>query len=99
MRQARVALLLGVVGLLAWPLSYAWIPSAGNNPDWIGVLVPVAEWGAIACAIAAIWLGNRSRRGTPGSRAGIWAPRAGWLTLGLMAIAAFVIFPAVYREQ
>jgi hypothetical protein len=97
-KQARVGLILGLVGLLVWPLSYAWIPSAGHNPDWIGWLVPVAEWGAIACAIAAIWLGRQSRRAGVKSLAAIWAPRVGWLTLGLMAVFAFVIVPAFYRE-
>jgi hypothetical protein len=97
-QQARLALCLAVVGLLVWPLSYAWIPNAGNNPPWIGVLVPLAEWGAVACAIAAIWLGTRSRRAGLTSSPATWAPRIGWLTLGLMAIAAFLVFPALYRE-
>jgi hypothetical protein len=81
-----------------WPLSYAWIPNAGNNPGWIGLVVPVAEWGAIGCAVGAIWLGIRSRRAGVTTLAATWAPRVGWLTLGLMAIAAFLIFPALYRE-
>src|SRR5215210_950830 len=98
MLRARIGLSLGVVGLLVWPLSYAWIPDAGHNPDWIGWFVPIAEWGAIACAIAAIWLGIRSRRAGLTSVAATWAPRLGSLTLGLMAIAAFLIFPALYRE-
>lgn len=98
MLRARFGLLLGVVGLLVWPLSYAWIPNAGHNPDWIGWVVPMAEWGAIACAIAAIWLGVRSRRTGVTSLATIWAPRVGWLTLGVMSISAFLIFPAFYRD-
>jgi hypothetical protein len=97
-QQARLALFLGIVGLLVWPLSYAWIPTAGNNPDWIGVVVPIAEWGAVACAIGAIWLGLRSRHAGVTSLAARWAPRVGGLTLGLMAIAAFLIVPAFYRE-
>ena len=98
MQQALFALCLAVVGLLVWPLSYAWIPNAGHNPPWVGVVVPLAEWGAIACAIGAIWLGTRSRRAGPTSAAAIWAPRVGWLTIGLMAVAAFVLFPVLYRE-
>jgi hypothetical protein len=96
MDQPRLAFVLGVVGLLVWPLSYAWIPTAGRNPYWVGVLVPVAEWGAIACAIAAIWLGNRTRRASPTALGAVWAPRLGWLTLGLMVIA-FVVVAATYR--
>jgi len=97
-RQDRLAFLIGVVGFLVWPLSYAWIPNAGHNPDWIGVLVPIAELGAIACAIGAIWLGTRSRRAGLTSLAARWAPRIGWVTLGLMAVTAFAIAPALYRE-
>jgi hypothetical protein len=97
-RQARLALFVGVIGLVVWPLSYAWIPNGGHNPDWIGWIVPVAEWGAVACAVIAIWLGIRSRRAGVTSLAAIWAPRVGYLTLGLMAIAAFGIAPAFYRE-
>ena len=97
MRQANVGLVLGVIGLFAWPLSYAWIPNAGNNPGWIGMVVPLAEWGAIVCALGAIWLGTRSRHAGLTSLAAIWAPRIGWLTFGLMAVAAFVIFPVLFR--
>lgn len=98
MLQARLALVLGIVGLLAWPFSYAWVPNAGHNPAWVGWLVPIAEWGAVACAIGAIWLGRRARRDGVSSLAATWAPRIGWLTLGLMAFSAFVVFPALYRE-
>lgn len=94
--RPRLALVLGVVGLLAWPFSYAWIPSAGSNPDWVGIVVPAAEWGAITCAIAAIWLGTRARRTWPLAFGAIWAPRVGGLTLGLMAIT-FLVVAATYR--
>jgi len=96
MNQPRLALVLGVVGLLVWPLSYAWIPSAGRNPDWVGILVPAAEWGAIGCAIAAIWFGTRARRTSPFAFGAVWAPRLGGLTLGLMAIT-FLVVAATYR--
>jgi hypothetical protein len=98
MRPDRFALALGIVALFAWPLSYAWVPTAGHNPDWIDWVVPLAEWGAIACAVGAIWLGLRSRRAGMRSLAATWAPRVGLLTLGLMAISAFLVFPAFYRD-
>ena len=69
------------------------------SPKAAWVVVPVAEWGAVACAIGAIWLGIQSRRAGVTSLAAIWAPRVGWLTLGLMAVAAFLIAPALYRES
>lgn len=61
-RRARLALWLAVIALLLWPLSYAWVPLAGRNPDWILVLVPVAEIGSLLLAISAIWIGARARR-------------------------------------
>ncbi len=96
MTKARAALALGIVGLVVWPLSYAWIPSAGSNAAWIGVMVPIAEWGAIGCAVAAIWLGIRARRSEVASPGATWAPRIGWLTLGLMAIS-FLVVASLYR--
>lgn len=96
MNRPRRALILGVIGLLVWPLSYAWIPTAGKNPGWIGVVVPVAEWGAISCAIAAIWFGIQARRASPRAPGAVWAPRLGWLTLGLMTMT-FLVAAATYR--
>lgn len=94
--KARTALALGVVGLVVWPLSYAWIPSAGGNPAWIELMVPIAEWGAIGCAVAAIWLGTLERRSQSASTGATWAPRVGWLTLGLMTIS-FIVISSLYR--
>lgn len=93
---ARLALALGVVSVLLWPLSYAWLPAAGRNPDWILILVPVAELGALGCAIAAIWLGLRARRSGLASRGAIWGPRLGGLTLVLI-VGGFVVASALYR--
>jgi hypothetical protein len=92
----RVALAPGIFALLVWPLSYAWIPSAGRNPDWIGVMVPIAEWGSIVCAVAVIWLGFRARRSGEASLGATWAPHIGLLTLGLMT-TAFLVVAALYR--
>ena len=91
MRKSRVALTLGIIGLVVSPLSYAWIPSAGSNPAWIAVMVPIAEWGASGCAVAAIWLGIGARRAEEASAGATWAPRLGCLTLGLMAVLFLVV--------
>lgn len=96
MPHARPALVLGLIGLVLWPFSYAWIPNAGHNPAWMGWVIPVAEWGAIACAVSAIWLGNRARRAGVASLGAVWAPRLGWLTLGLMAMA-FIAAARLYQ--
>ena len=95
--MGAIALVLGIVGFLIWPLAYASIPTAGHNSDWIRVIVPLAEWGAIACAIGAISLGRRVRHSEAVSTGAIWAPRLGWSTLGLMA-TAFLIGSLAYRE-
>jgi hypothetical protein len=59
---ARRSLILGVLALALWPLSYAWVPWAGRNPDWILIVVPLAELGALACGVAALVTGLRARR-------------------------------------
>lgn len=51
-RRARLVLPIAVVALSLWRLSYAWVPAAGHNPPWVGILVPVAEIGAIVLGIA-----------------------------------------------
>ena len=48
---------MAILALLIWPLSFAWIPAAGKNADWILTLVPLIEIAAILLAVAAIWLG------------------------------------------
>jgi len=48
------------------------------------ILVPIAELGAVACAIAAIWLGHRARRPGATSLGATWGPRLGGLTLALV---------------
>lgn len=52
---------MAIVALILWPLSFAWIPAAGNT-DWVLTLVPLAEIAAILLAIAAIWLGVLVKR-------------------------------------
>lgn len=73
-RSARWTLPLAVLGLLLWPLSFAWVPAAGNNPEWVRLLVPLAEIAAMVLAIVAVRLGTlaaRSGRNTPSSDRGI----------------------------
>jgi hypothetical protein len=96
MRVARLALGLGVVSLLLWPLSFAWLPAAGRNPDWILIIVPAAELGAVGCAIAAIWLGLRARRSGLASRGATWGPRLGGLAL-VLVVMGNVVASALYR--
>lgn len=64
---------MAIVALILWPLSFAWVPAAGRNPDWVLTLVPLAEIAAILLAIAAIWLGvlvTRDGENTPSSDRG-----------------------------
>jgi hypothetical protein len=83
-RGARMALPIAIVALLLWPLSYAWIPLAGRNPDWVLTLVPIAEIGAIVLAVAAIWLGSRARPEAPGAASAVRGVRLGMLVVVLV---------------
>ena len=60
---------MAIVALILWPLSFAWIPAAGRNPDWVLTLVPLVEIAAILLAIAAIWLGVLVTRDGENTRA------------------------------
>lgn len=90
MRRARRARRAGIAALLLWPLSYAWIPLAERNPDWVLVLVPVAEIGAVVLGITAVWGGVQSRRHGGDSRAARWAIALGGLAV-LLVIAGNVV--------
>ena len=84
----RLALSLGILSLILWPPSFAW--SAGRNPDWIPVLVPVSEIGAVAMAIAAIWIGVRARRSGEVSRGALWGTRLGGATVALVVLGRLI---------
>ena len=86
----RLALRLGILSLILWPFSFAWVPNAGRNPEWILALVPVAEIGAVAGAIAAIWIGVRARRSGEVSRGASWGPRLGSATLALVVLGNLI---------
>ena len=95
-RQANLGLGLGILSFVLWPFAYVWLLAPGRNPDWFAVLIPIAEWGAIACAIAAIWLGGNARRAGQTSPAATWAPRIGAATIVLWFVA-FLVVAATYR--
>jgi len=81
---ASLALPIAVFALLVWPLSFAWVPAAGQGLDWVYYFVLVAEVCAIVLAMVAVWLGTlaaRADRDTPSSDRGI---RLGVLVVGLV---------------
>ena len=83
-RIAGLTLPIAVLGLLVWPLSFAWVPAAGHNPEWVRLLVLIAEIGAVVLSIVAVWLGTlaaRADRNTPSSDRGI---RLGVLVVALV---------------
>jgi hypothetical protein len=90
-RQANIGLALSVVSLILIPFAYAWIPAAGHNPDWMGFVVPIGEWGGLACAVAAIWLGGNARRAGQTLPAATWASRIGAATIVLWFVAFLVV--------
>ena len=95
-RQANLGLGLGLLSFVLWPFAYIWLLAPGNDPDWFRVLIPVAEWGALICAVAAIWFGVGARRAGLVSRGATWAPRLGLATIGLY-VFAFVAVALTYR--
>jgi hypothetical protein len=90
--RERLALALAVIAFLALPVSYAWVLNPGRNPPWLPPVIAVAEWGGLACAVAAIWLAFRSR-----APVAVWAKR---IALGaiLIYLAAFIALSATYRD-
>ena len=64
---------MAILALIVWPLSFIWIPAAGNNPDSVLTFVLLIEIAAILLAVAAIWLGvlvTRDGENTPSSDRG-----------------------------
>jgi len=61
-RGARWTFPIAVLALLLWPLSFAWVPAAGQNPDWVLRLVPLAEIASMVLAIVAVRLGTLAAR-------------------------------------
>jgi len=82
--RARWVLPLAALALVLWPLSFAWIPAAGNNPAWILALVPLAEIAAILLAIAAIWLGTFVARDQQNTRSSDLGVKLGMLVVILV---------------
>jgi hypothetical protein len=85
MTRARRARRAGIVSLLLWPLSYAWIPLMDRSPGWVFVVVPLAEIGAVVLGIAAVWGGVRSRSREGDSQTARWAIALGALAVTLVA--------------
>ena|SRR5215218_2692828 len=95
-RRARLVLPMAIAALALWPLSYAWIPSAGRNPDWVVVLVPLAEIAAILVAIAAIWLGVLVTRDGVNTRSSDRGGRLGMLVV-ILVVGGNLIGQALFR--
>jgi hypothetical protein len=87
---SRLALVLGIVGFVAWPLAYTWILRPATRPEGVLAVVPIVIGGAVIFAAAAIGLGLWARRAGDASRGAVWAPRLGAGTL-LSVLAAFVL--------
>ena len=84
MTRAGRARRAGIAALLLWPLSYAWIPLAERSPDWVFVLVSLAEIGAVVLGVAAIWSGVQARRREGDPSAARWGIGLGALALTLV---------------
>jgi hypothetical protein len=95
-RRAQLVLPMAIAALALWPLSYAWIPSAGRNPDWIAVVVPLAEIAAILMAIAAIWLGVLVTRDGVNTRSSDRGGRLGMVVV-ILVVGGNLIGQALFR--
>ena len=82
--RARWVLPFAVLALVLWPISFAWIPAAGNDREWVLSLVPLAEIAAILLAIAAIWLGTFVARDQQNTRSSDLGVRLGMVVVILV---------------
>ena len=87
---------MAILALIVWPLSFIWVPSAGQVPDSVRTLVLLVEIAAILLAIAAIWLGvlvTRDGENTPSSDRG---GRLGMLVV-VLVVAGNLLGQALLR--
>ena len=75
---------MALLALILWPLSFAWVPAAERNSDWVLVMVPLVEIAAILLAIAAIWLGTLVTRDEVNTRSSDRGVRLGMLVVALV---------------
>jgi hypothetical protein len=87
---------MALVALVLWPLSFAWIPAAGRNPDWVLTLVLLVEIAAILLAIAAIWLGVLVTRDGENTRSSDRGGRLAMLVV-VLVVGGNLIGQALFR--
>lgn len=95
-RSTRWVLPLAILGLAVWPLSWAWLPAAGHNPDWVIALVPIAEMSASVLAVAAIWLGTRAAGAERHTRSSDLGLRLGMVVV-VLVIGGNLLGEALFR--
>jgi len=87
---------MAILALAVWPLSFAWIPAAGRNPDWILTLVPLAEIAAILLAVAAIWLDVLVKRDGEATQASERGGRLGMVVV-ILVVGGNLLGQAIVR--
>jgi uncharacterized membrane protein len=87
---------MAIFALILWPLSFAWIPSAGRNSDSVLTLVLLVEIAAILLAIAAIWLGILVTRDGENTRSSDRGGRLGMLVV-VLVVAGNLLGQALLR--
>ena len=85
-----------MIAFVVVPVSYSWVLVAGHVPSWLYPVIAVAEWGGLAVAVVAVWLGRRARAAGAAGAAAIWAPRIGIATI-VVYLATFVALLFTYR--
>ena len=79
--------------MIALPMSYRWLARPGLDPQLASVLIPIAEFGGLACALIAFFFGRRARAAGDQSLGAVWGIRLGGAAVvGYFAI--LVVFAA-----
>ena len=85
-RPASLALALGVIAMVAIPLSFTLAQGLGVNPSGSVPIATVVEFGGLIAALGAFMFGRSARRAGDRSNEAIWGPR-----LGAAALLGFLL--------
>ena len=89
-RDAQISLVLGVIAMIALPLSYQWVVRPATAPAFAASLILILEYGGLACAFVGFFFGRRARAAGDTSTGAIWGIRlAGAAVAGYLAILVF----------
>lgn len=92
LRDAQISLSLGLIAMIALPISYQWVIRPASAPAFAGSLIPILEYGGLVCSFAAFFFGRRARAAGDSSIGAVWGIRlAGAAVAGYLAILVFFV--------